>query len=670
MKLIKLLVVFLATGFGASAQEYELGEVTKAELEEKQHPTDPSAPAAILYSKGQSYMIYSDNTGFMLMTEVEMKIKIYSKDGYEWANKVIPFYSSDGDNESVDISKAITYNLVDGTIKKTKLKSDGEFTQDVNKFWKSKKIMMPDVKEGSIIEYKYSIRSPFTHVLPEWKFQEAIPVNHSEFTTKIPEYFTFSPSYRGYFSPVVTQKKNSRSIVLNSKQRTGVYVSKTTFSSEKVEYTENATTYVLDNVPAMKAEKFTNNIDNYTASIEHEISMVKYPNDMPKTYSTTWEDVAKTIYKYDSFGPELKRSGYYEDDLKALLAGITAPAEKVAIIFSYVKGRMNWNDYTGYSCNDGVKKAYNEKVGNIAEINLMLTSMLRYAGLEANPVLVSTRSNKVALFPSRTAFNYVIAAVDIEGKRLLLDATSKSAMPNVLPIRAINWIGRLIKDDGVVEVVDLTPMFISKEVITLQAQLTADGKITGKARDQYFDYNAFAYRESYLGVSKESYLEHMEGQYQGLEIGEYKVTNDKDPSKPVIEEYDFTHNAVADIIGDKIYVSPLLFFTQKENPFKQEKREYPVDFIFPHQDKYMINIILPEGYEVESLPASVSIAMEENIGTFKYGIANSTGKMIQVAVTTDINIPLIPAEYYSTLKDFYQKVVEKEGEKIVLRKIN
>ena len=669
MKLIKFFALFLATGFGASAQEFDLGEVTKAELEEKQHPADPSAPAAILFSKGQSYMQYSDsNDGFILITDVEMKIKIYTKDGYEWANKIVTYYSHDSDKETVEINKAVTYNLVDGSVKKTKLKSEGEFTEQVNKFWKEKKIMMPDVKEGSIVEYKYTIRSPFVHVLPEWRFQETIPVNHSEYTTKLPEYYIFSPSYRGYHIPKVTQKTETRSVSITTKERSGAYVSKTTFSTDKIDYQEHNTRYVLDNLPAMKNERFTNNINNYTASIEHEISMIKWPNQPLKTLSTNWEDVAKTIYKYDSFGPELKRSGYYEEDLKALLAGLTTPVEKTAAIFSYVKSRMNWNNYTGYSCDEGVKKAYNDKVGNVAEINLMLTSMLRYAGLVANPVLVSTRSNKVALYPSTSAFNYVIAAVDIDGKRYLLDATSKSAMPNVLPTRAVNWAGRLIKDDGTSQMVDLLPNYVSKEVVTLQAQLAADGKITGKARDQYFDYNALSYREEYLGLSKESYLENMERKHEGLEVGEFKVSNDKDPSKPVIEEYDFSHNALADVIGDKIYISPMLFFTQAENPFKQDKREYPIDFIYPHQDKYMINITLPAGYVIESLPAATSLAMEENIGSFKYNVAAGTAGQVQVAVTLDINTPLVPADYYATLKDFFQKVVEKQGEKIVLKK--
>ena len=667
MKSINLVVLLLLAGFAAHAQKYELGVVTKEELEEKAHPLEPSAGAAILYSKGLSRMIYSDRDGFNLITEVEMKIKIYNKDGYDWANKYIAFYSSDTDKESVDINKAVTYNLVGGAIKKTKLKSEGEFTEKVNKNWKQKKIMMPDVKEGSIIEIEYTIRSPFISVLPEWRFQESIPVNHSEYATRIPEYYTFNPNFRGYYAPKITKSSGTASITSVNKERTGVYVSKTTFSTDKTDYQEYTTVYSLDKLPSMKDESYVNNIDNYSASIEHELSMTKYPNAPVKTYSNNWEDVANTIYKFDDFGPELKRTGYFEADVTALLAGITSPAEKAAVIFNYVKNRMNWNKFTGYSCDTGVKKAYTDKVGNTAEINLMLTAMLRYAGLDANPVLVSTRSNKIALFPARTAFNYVIAAVTIDGKTLLMDATTKWGTPNILPMRAINWNGRLIRNDGTSAEVGLTPNAISKEVVSVTATLDKDGKVTGKARDTYFDYNAFLFRENYNGLSQESYLEKLESAIKGLEISNYKLSNEKDLSKPVVEDYDFTNNNVADIIGDKIYINPMLFLAKAENPFKQEKREYPIDFVFPHQDKYTIGINLPDGYTVETLPQPIALTMEDNMGSFKYNLV-ANGRQIQVAVTMDINFATVGADYYATLKSFYQKMIEKQNEKIVLKK--
>ena len=60
--------------------------------------------------------------------------------------------------------------------------------------------------------------------------------------------------------------------------------------------------------------------------------------------------------------------------------------------------------------------------------------------------------------------------------------------------------------------------------------------------------------------------------------------------------------------------------------------------------------------------------MEENIGNFKYNIL-VTGNNIQLSVTFEINIPNVSADYYKTLKDFYQKMLEKQNEQIVLVKV-
>ncbi|WP_116786935.1 DUF3857 domain-containing protein [Flavobacterium psychrotrophum] len=667
MKQLFTMLLFCMATLCAISQEYKLGNVTKAELEEKTYLKDPSAPAAVLYSKSENYMVYSESKGFLLYTDVEMKIKIYTKEGYAYANKVVSYYNSPTQNEVVNFSKAYTYNLLNGKIEKTKLKSEGEFDEVVNKSWKSKKIMMPDVKEGSIVEFKYTIMSPFISTLPDWKFQQDIPVAHSELTTRMPEYFVFNPNFRGYFAPQVKTSRIARSITFNNKQRSTGLVTTTSFSSDKIDYMETTNSYVLNDLPALKDESYVSNMENYAAGVEHEINMIHYPGETVKSFANSWEDVAKTIYKYDDFGPELKKTGYFEDDIKPLTAALTTPEEKAATIFSYVKTGMNWNGSYGYGCDLGVKKAYKEKVGNVADINLMLTAMLRFSGLDANPVLVSTRSHKIALFPSHSAFNYVICGVKLGGKMVLLDANEKSAMPNVLPVRAINWAGRLIKDDGTSESIDLTPKSISKEVVSVSVKLDNAGKCTGKLRNQYFDHNAYIFRENYLGLSKESYLEKLEGRHKGLEVGEYKVANEKDLTKPVAEEYDFAYSNASEIIGDKIYVNPMFFFTTTENPFKQEKREYPVDFVFPHEDKYMISIALPEGFVVESLPAPIAVTMEEGVGNFKYTLQQQ-GNNIQLMIIDNISYGVVPADYYETLKGYFQKIIDKQNEKIVLKK--
>lgn len=651
-----------------SAQEFKLGKVSIAELEEKVHPKDSSTVAAILYKKGKSKIVYDPNDGFVTITEVETRIKIYKKEGYDWATEKVWYYSYNNLSERVSFDDAFTYNLVDGKLEKTKLKNEGIFEEKLNKYKSVKKITMPNVKEGSVIEFSYIIRTPSDQLIRDWNFQESIPVNYSEFVTYIPEYYVFNSRFKGYIFPKTTTKLNMKTITFNSKERSEGRNTQTTFTTDKLDYNENQTSYIAENFPAMKEEAYVNNINNYISSIEYELALIKFPNAMPKPYSTDWNSVVKTIYEYEDFGPELNKTGYFEEDLKIALAGKNTDNEKITAVLNHVKSNVKWNDYYGYACDNGVKKAYKEKTGNIADINLMLTAMLRSAGFNANPVLLSTRSNGIALFPNRNAFNYVIAAVELPTGKVLLDASDKFSAPNILPVRTLNWKGRLIRKEGSSEEVDLMPTKNSIDNIFMNYTVDSEGKITGKSRRQCTDYNAMIIRSNFDGVKQDDYLEKLENRSAKIEINDYTRTNEKDVLLPTVETYSFTGNNLCDVIGDKIYLSPMLFLTNDKNPFKQEVREYPVDYSYPFTDKYNITITIPKGYAVESIPTAAFVSMENNLGTFKFDIA-ANGDLLQLAILHQINDAIVSTEAYEMLKEYYATMVAKETEKIVLKRI-
>jgi len=667
LAIILFFAIFCST---INAQEFKLGKVSIAELEEKEHPKDPSAVAAILFKKGEVKFVYSESEGFQVVTTVKTRIKIYKKEGYEWANQKVRYYLDNNLNENVSFSDAVTYNLVGGKIEKTKLKSDGEFIEKINKYWGQKKIAMPNVKEGSVLEFGYIIKTNITSFLRDWEFQSNIPVNYSELITYIPEYYEYKSNQKGYLTIGRTVEKNRGSIIINGKERVEgrMGTSRTEFSQDKIEFEETKTTYSAKDLPAMKDEAYVNNIDNYTSSISHELASSNFPNTPIKYYSTDWSSVVKTIYNFEDFGPELNKTGYFEEDVNKLLTGLTTQPERIVALFNYVKTSVKWNNFKGYSCNDGVRKAYKDKTGNTAEINLMLTAMLRYAGLNANPVLVSTRDNGITFFPSRTAFNSVIAAVETPEGIILLDATEKYSEPNILPFRDLNWIGRLIRKDGTSTEVDLMPKTISREATSMSVVLKGDGLAEGKLRKQFTNHNALGFRKENLATNNDVYLEKLETNNNNIEVSDYVRENDLDLSQPIVESYSFKDTKDIEIIDGKIYVSPMFYLVAKENPFKQEAREYPVDFGYPAQEKYNININIPEGFVVESMPKPLNIATGENVGAFKYVIAN-TGSSIQIVITKDINVAIVQADFYPVLKDFFQQITDKQNEKIILKKI-
>ncbi|MDP2159678.1 MAG: transglutaminase, partial [Flavobacterium sp.] len=227
--------------------------------------------------------------------------------------------------------------------------------------------------------------------------------------------------------------------------------------------------------------------------------------------------------------------------------------------------------------------------------------------------------------------------------------------------------GRLIRKDGSSTFARLIPSFLSKDNTLGLASIDTDGVVNGKIRTQHFDYNAFRYRDRYLNLSKESYIETLEKKYSNIEIEEYTVNNEKDLLKPVFEEYSFKHTGLTEIIVDKMYVSPLLYYSLTDNPFKLEKRDYPIDFVYPSEDKYTLTINIPQGYVVESLPKSQVFAADNNQLTYSFNI-QATDTKIQLNAILSVNQSFITPNYYENLKNFFKTVVENQSDKIVLKK--
>ncbi|HSN48877.1 MAG TPA: DUF3857 domain-containing protein, partial [Flavobacterium sp.] len=345
------LILFVIVFSNASAQKFELGKVSIAELQEKVHPKDSSAVAAILFKTGKVSFDYSQDQGFDMYIEVKTRIKIYKKEGYDWANFSINFLDHSQFRESVLFDDAATYNLVNGKIEKIKLKSDGEFTEKIDKNWSRKKITLPNIKEGSIIEFSYIVKTPSISEMRDWAFQTSIPVNYSEFKTYIPEYFVYRPNQKGFVFPKATIERNNRKISFTYTEKASpgaIVLERLKTSNEELNFLETKTTYLAENLPAMKDEAYVNNMDNYTSSISHELSMTKYPNSLVHHYSTDWESVAKTIYDYEDFGPELNKTDYFKDDINKLMAGLNTRNEKIAAIFNFVKAGVKWNENGGY----------------------------------------------------------------------------------------------------------------------------------------------------------------------------------------------------------------------------------------------------------------------------------------------------------------------------------
>ena len=657
---LKSLLIFLLAVSTAVAQKFELGKVSLAEIQQKTHPADSNAAAAILFNKAKSYFRYDDKKGFTAKHEYIFRIKIYKKEGLDWANFKVPFYVGYEklNSDYVKFSDGVTYNIENGTIVKTKLTAEGRFSTDVNEFWNEASITMPNVKVGSVIEFKYILNSENITFFPDFRMQYEIPVNHSEYVTEIPEFFIYKPILTGF-----------RRIKSDSKITYGYQNFPNQFNQTvNLSFQQINSSYIAENVPALKSEPYVDNVSNYRSAVMHELEMTRFPDAPQKNYSMTWDGVANMIFKEPRFGKELNEAAYFAAYLNPVIQNAKTETEKAHLIFAFVRRIMHWDGYYGYLTKKGVKKAFDDKTGNVAEINFILITMLNHAGINANPVLLSTVSNGIPVFPNRTMFNYVIAAADVDGKRLLFDATDKYSAPGILPFRDLNWVGRMVRRDGSSEEIKMVPENLSKQTISVMATIDPSGKINGKTRMVHNDHFAYDFRLKYEGMNRQEYVEKLETRSNPLEIEAYQREKQEDFSQPVTETFNFTAAGETEILDGKLFLRPLLFLNFGGNPFTAEKRELPMFFEFPKQQKFTVNIEIPEGYAIESMPKSAKISTGENVGLFVFNIQN-TGNKIQIAAVSEMKNVLVAAAFYDAIKEFYKTMYDKLNEKIILKKI-
>ncbi len=666
-----LSIVIFLIAVTAISQDYKFGKVSKDELLEKSYPLDSTANAAVLFENKKVKIKYDQGVGFQLVTEVFKRVKLYNKDGFDNASEEIYLYKSGSDEEKVSSLKGVTYSLVNGKIEETKLKKDGVFKGEFSENYDQHKFTMPALTEGSVIEYKYKIYSPFISNIDRIYLQYKIPIKKQHVFVAFPEYYNYKKFSTGYLPINLKESKSQGTIVINSKSRSGGNRSSvnTTFRTDNIDHVINENSIKSTSVPAFKSEPFSGNEENYISSLTYELSFVKFPDQPVEYRANTWEQVAKTVYKSSKFGEELKKTSYFEEDIDNLLKGVDDPQQKTFLIYDFVKKKMNWNKQRSVITQHGVKKCYKENVGNAAEINLMLISMLNYAKLDAKPVLVSTSDRLISLFPTIDGFNYVVCRVKLPNNtKMYLDATDKYGMPNIMPERVVRGMGRVIAKNGTSQMVNFRPENPSDRRYKMQCEFDDQGMLKGKLSVNYYDYEAHRFRSRNSEKNDKEKIKYFEKKFGINDIEEYKVTGVKEYGKGVSEQFSFLMEDQIEVIADEIFFAPLLFLKDKENVFKSNERKYAIDFSYGFSNKYMINIKIPEGYKVIECPQAQAFKLPENMGSFSYR-SNVGNGFIQLVVSETINNSIVPADYYAVIKEFYNQLIEKENEQVVLKKI-
>lgn len=646
-------VILLSAGTLFSQKKYKYGKVSKEELAMSVYSNDSSANAVVLYEDGNTWYEFSDKVN--VITDVKCRIKILTKDGADEGTIVIPYYEKGTSRESIRGIHGVSYNLVNGKIEKTKLNKKYIFEEKINDNRYQIKLAIPNVKAGSVIEYKYQRRSPFYYNLDDWIFQRQIPVQEARYEITIPEYFIYNIQTKGYETITTARDIKNESISFFERGR-----------SNRVHFTSKIMTFTVEDLPGLKEENYLWNVSDFLSGIHFELSATDIPGTFNKSYSNTWDDVERTIKRSTDFYKNLTKGNRFKKEVNELKE-IADEKERIEAIYQLIKDKIRWNGR--YAFTDNPNDAIKDGTGNNAQINSVLISALNEGGIYAYPVLMRRRSQGrlPLVFPSLDKITtFIVAAQTIDGSVYYMDGSAVYGGLDVLPSDLLVDRARTLRKDQPNDWVDLSKIGKNRIVCIFNAVLNDSGELSVNAKSYYRCQPAYRFRQMFAKLNDSTeYVRKFEKENQ-LTVNSIRFDNIKETmSTTVAEEINCTKQN--NKRGDFIYLNPLIIPHITKNKFTASERKLPIEFEYPYSIRMTNYIKTPKGYTVEEIPQSEKYSLPNNTATMTYYIKNAGG-VIQINYRFELNEVIFPNTDYSYIRDFWGMMTKKNTEMIVFKK--
>ena len=644
-----ILCVFFSSLIHAQEFGFKFGHVSISDLSAKVYDLDTTANAIVLDEFG--YAVINIDEGKLIL-ERHLKIKILKQAGFDEANFQIYLYTGGGEKEAVRNITASTFNLEGAAIRESKMDAKNIFT-DRNPKYDLIKFTLPDIRVGSVLDVLYTIESPYIFNFKPWEFQAEIPKLRSEYWAQIPANYDYNITVKGPF-PL-------------SKNETSVIRECFTYGSIK----SDCALYKLAmiNILSFKEEKYMTAKSNFLSCINFELSEIKYFDGRVKRFTNEWKDVDEELERHKDFGLQIKKGrNLWENQIHELMAGESDPLSQAKIIYRFVTSQFRWDGKMGKYSEKGAKNTFDSKTGNVGDINLLLVAALQAAKLNANPVILSTRENglPIQIHPVMTDFNYVVAQVDINNEKYLLDATINYFPFGLLPERCLNGQGRLIgKESGWV---DLKPPGKQKEITVLNLMIDSAGVFQGTMVIRHSGYDA-ANKRLEISEFKErkAYIAKLENGWSSIAIKKYEVQDLENFELPLVEKMEVSIAGFDNLDASKLYLNPFLTGKISKNPFKSDERFYPVDFGISTETTLVMSLSYPATFNLEEQPKNAVLALPHGGGRFLFSVGNLSNR-ITVNSALSLNKTVYPPEDYHALKEFYNRIIQTHDSMLVFSK--
>jgi hypothetical protein len=641
MKPLLICWLLLTAGSVSVAQRTvpEFGIITDEEKKLTECEFDKEADAVILFDQASG----DHNDDHNLIVNRHIRIKILKKQGIQRADIEIPYYSKD-DFEYISDIKAAVYNVApNGALKVQSVPNSSIYRKKVSERTSMVSFAMPDVQVGSILEYRYTITSKSYAGLDDWYFQSDIPTLLSSFSLVIlPNYeFAYRINKRDDLPITIKQEKDQGKVLLE-----------------------------MSNVAGLRDEPFMDAPRDYIQRVEFQLSGYASQFGGKSRYMTTWEELTRELMTATWFGVQLNKNLSNAGELlldKVKL--LPTPYEKMMAVYHYVYRNYISNGIKTYASQDGVKETWDKKKGCTADINLILINLLKEAGLDVSPLLVSERGHgKVnANYPFLDQFNNVMAYVAIGDKVYVLDAAGPYTPPFMIPFSVINTNAFIVnRKKGKGSIVALEEKGkMDKNQIVINGSLDENGLVAGNATVYSYDYARIRRMRSFTN-DKENFADrNLVNNTPGLKIDSLQLENMDNDSVALVQKFHFAMPATSS--GEYQLVNLNLFSGYEKNPFISDNRFTNIDYGCLQYHVLTSMIRLPAGMEPETLPKDIRLIMPDTSMVISRMLRYADGAL-NARYTVQVKRSVYTADDYPAVKGFFTQMTGILNEQVVLKR--
>lgn len=668
-------------------QNTDIGDIPLEQLKMTSFEADPSAGAVVLFDLGR---LWHNGTTQENLFQKHIRIKILHEEASDVADIVIPYFG-DSWKSSFAGFEATSYTLENGSVVKSEVKKSEVFDEEINGPLRAIRFAIPNAKAGSVIELHYRKRLEF-YQAPDWVFQSRYPVMWSEFEISLPPTFKFQPYFQGYTSLLVNENE------LGASERRRSEVDRAfgkSFKNSGFEYMRTFSRWVAKDIPAFKADDYVAAPTDYMTQmriflLEARVSQrTSRSNQLvltqggqrstPYNVRTTtytggdrplegWPQMQQKLMDNERFGKQLKPNKALEAIAETILSATDDDNERIKMAFTKVQELIKWDgDYSKWSY-EGIAKAISNGTGNSADMNLALVSLLRQMDYSASPVVVALRKRgrPSPIYPILSDYHTVVSHVALNGKDILMDPSQSLYPYNELPPELMSGMGKLVNETTINDM-QLRQREKESTYLVSQLEVKGSGRVEGFASRTLKSYPAATYRRKKQEKSEQEFAAQVRKFYKDFEIADLQIVGDESQHSPVKESVNLSSDEYTTAAADKIYMPGIAFGALYSNPFLSETRLYPLDYEATIDQTMIFQYTIPEGYTIEESPEPALIRLPDNSASYVYHLVVN-GNTVQITSKLNINKTLFFPEEYKQLRSFYDQVVSKQAEQIVLVK--